>query len=141
MAATNIVARSGNRILVQFDGKVVGAIQSVSMHDDYSPDALSGIGDIHVHEYVPSMARHSINVEEMVLYKGSLRGVGIAPENGDAVLQGTVFDIVEVTKDDNTVMRKYIGCSYASGGVEIRKHQIVVASAVFMALDVIGTGA
>lgn len=137
----NKLARSGNRVLVQFDGRTVGAVQSVSAHDDYGPDAVSGIGDIHVAEYVPTIARHSISVETMVLFTGSLRQLGIIPENGDAVLKGLVFDIVEVSKDDNSVLRKYVGCSYASGGVEVRKHQIILASAVFMALDVVGLGA
>ena len=85
--------RSGNQIAVLFDGKQIGLIQSISMNDDYAPDPASGIGDIHVQEYVPTMARHSLSVSAMLLNKSQLQAAGIVPENGDAVLQGLVFDI------------------------------------------------
>jgi hypothetical protein len=136
---TNLKTRTGNRIVVMFDGKQIGAVQSVRMNDDYSPEPMSGIGDIHVQEYVPTMARHNLQVQTMVLNKGSLREAGITMENGDGVLQGLVFDIEVYSKDDGTLLRKYIGCSYASGDLEISKHAIVMASGQFFALDVVGT--
>lgn len=140
MARTNLKTRSGNRIVVVLDGKIVGLIQSVSMNDDYSPEPASGIGDIHVVEYVPTMARHSLSVSAMVLNRGSLREAGITGENGDAVLQGLVFDIEVLSKDDGSLVRKYEGVSYASGAVEVSKHQIVTTNATFNALDVSGLG-
>jgi hypothetical protein len=76
----------------------------------------------------------------MVLNLGSLRAAGVSAENGDAVLQGLVFDIVVLSKDDGTVLRKYIGCSYASGDVEVTKHAIVMNSAQLNCLDVQGLG-
>lgn len=135
----NIKARTGNRIVVMFDGKQIGAVQSVRMNDDYSPEPVSGIGDIHAQEYVPTMARHNLQVQTMVLKTGSMREAGIAMENGDGVLQGLVFDFEVYSKDDGTLLRKYIGCSYASGDLEISKHAIVMASGQFLALDVTGT--
>lgn len=141
MAQKNQNVRSGNRIVVTLDGKRVGLLQSVSMNDDYSPEPASGIGDIHVQEYVPTMARHSINVSQMVLQRGSLRQAGLTPENGDAMLQGLVFDIESYDKDSGELLRKYMGCSYASGSLEVSKHAIVIASGVFNALDVSGTAA
>lgn len=139
MAQQNLKTRSGNRLIVVLDGKQVGLVQSVRMSDDYSPEPASGIGDIHVQEYVPTMARHTLSVSNMVLNRGSLREAGIAPENGDAVLQGLVFDIEVYSRDDGALLRKYVGCSYASGDVDITKHAIVMASATFNALDVTGT--
>lgn len=136
----NLKTRSGNRIAVIFDGKQVGLMQSVSMNDDYSPEPASGIGDIHVAEYVPTMARHSLNVSSMVLNKGSLRDAGIAVENGDDILRGLVFDIEVLSKDDGSLLRKYMSCSYASGSMEVSKHAIVMANGMFNALDVSGTG-
>lgn len=141
MAQTNLKVKSGNRHIVMLDGHAVGLAQSVDMHDDYSPEAASGIGDIHAQEYVPSMARHTVNVEEMVLNVGNLRTLGVTFENGDDALQGRVFDILTVDKDSGATLRKYVGCSYASGGVQVRKHAIIVSSAVFNALDVTGKGA
>lgn len=140
MARENLQTRTGNRIVVLFDGKQVGLVQSVGMSDDYAPEPASGIGDIHVAEYVPTMARHSLNVSAMVLNRGSLRDAGIGAENGDDMLRGLVFDIVALSKDDGTQLRKYISCSYASGSMEVSKHAIVMASATFNALDVTGFG-
>lgn len=139
MAKQNLKVRSGNRIVVTLDGKQVGLLQSVRMNDDYSPEPASGIGDIHVVEYVPTMARHNLSVNAMVLNKGSLIAAGVAAENGDAMLKGLVFEIEQYSKDDGTLLRKYIGCSYASGDIEISKHAIVMNSGTFNALDVVGT--
>lgn len=135
----NLKTRTGNRIAVVLDGKQVGLLQSVRANDDYSPEPASGIGDIHVQEYVPTMARHSLNVSAMVLNRGSLMAAGVAMENGDAMLQGLVFDFEVYDKDTGDLLRKYIGCSYASGDMDVTKHQIVMQSAVFNALDVAGT--
>lgn len=140
MATQNANVRSGNRILAMFDGKQIGLVQNARASDDYGLEPASGIGDIHVQEHVPSMARHSISVSHMVLKRRSMREAGIAVENGDGALKGLVFDIVMVDKDDGEVLRKYVGCSYASGDVDVQKHAIVIGSAQFMALDVQGAG-
>lgn len=135
----NIKVRSGNRIVVRFDGKEIGLIQNVSMGDDYAPEPASGVGDIHVAEWVPTMARHSLNVSSMVLRRGAMLEAGIAMENGDAVLQGLVFDFEAYDKDTGDLLRKYMGCSYASGSIDIQKHAILIQQSVFNALDVVGT--
>jgi len=141
MAQKNVQTHSANRVLVKMDGTTVGAIQSMRSSDDYSPDAASGVGDIHAFEYVPTMARHTINVSSMVLIKANLRKLGLIPENGDAVLKGNVYDIIEQDKDTGEILRKFIGCSYASGDIDVQKHQIVTSNAVFNALDVSGLNA
>lgn len=140
MATQNLKTRSGNRITIMFDGKQIGLLQSVRANDDYSPEPASGIGDIHVQEYVPTMARHTLNVSAMLLNRGAMLEAGIAMENGDAVLQGLVLDIEVFSKDDGALLRKYTGCSYASGDLEVSKHAIVMQSGTFNALDVSGKG-
>lgn len=140
MPQINQKVRSGNRAMVTFDGRNIGMIKSVRSNDDYSPEPASGIGDIHVQEYVPTMARHSLSVNGMVLRTGSLRQSGITAENGDAMLKGEVFDIEILSKDDNVLLRKYMGCSFASGDIEVQAHSILVNNATFNALDVSGTG-
>lgn len=137
----NIKVRSGNRIVILFGGEQVGMLQNVSAADDYSPEPASGIGDIHAQEYVPTMARHTLNVSSMLLKKGALLAAGAAVENGDGALQGLVFDFEVYGKDDGELLRKYTGCSYASGSLEVSKHAIVMQSGVFNALDVTGTAA
>lgn len=138
MATVNQKVRTGNRIIVQYDGKSIGLIQSVDMRDDLSPEPASGVGNIHVAEYVPTVARHTVNVEEMVLNTQSMLAAGIACENADQALQALVFDILVQDKDTGATLRKYVGCSYASGSVGVRKNAIVVSSASFNALDVSG---
>jgi hypothetical protein len=69
-----------------------------------------------------------------------MRAAGITALNGDFALRGLVFDIVVMSKDDGSVLKKYSGCSYASGDVDVSKHQIVMASAQFNALDTDGDG-
>jgi hypothetical protein len=137
---TNVQVESGNRIIVTFDDKQIGLVQNVRMSDDYGPEPASGVGDIHVVEHVPTMARHMLSVSMMVLKKKSMRAAGITALNGDFALRGLVFDIVVMSKDDGSVLKKYSGCSYASGDVDVSKHQIVMASAQFNALDTDGDG-
>ena len=137
----NLKVRSGNRIVVVFDGKQIGMVRSVRASDDYGLEPASGIGDIHAQEYVPSMARHSLSISSMVLIKGAMMASGIVPENGDAALNGLVFDLEQYDKDTGVLIRKYVGCSYSSGDIDISAHQIVVQSGQFMALDVTGTSA
>ncbi len=141
MAKVNVKTHSGNRIIVKLDGRQVGLIQSVRMSDDYGPEPASGIGDIEVQEYVPTMARYSLNISNMVLKQQNLRTLGLTPENADAALKGLVFDIESYDKDTNTLVRKYMGCSYASGDLEIQKHAIVMSNAMFNALTVSGVAA
>ena len=138
MSQQNLKVRSGNRILVVFDGKQLGMVRSVRASDDYSPEPASGIGDIHVQEYVPTQARHQISVQQMVLNKGAMMAAGIATINGDAALQGLVFNLEVYSKDTGALLRQYVGCSFASGDVDISAHQIVVQSGQFNALDVTG---
>ena len=140
MAQQNLRTRSGNRIVATFDGRQIGLIQNVRMSDDYAPDPASGIGDIHVAEYVPTMARHNLSVSAMVLNRGTLLDLGLIPQNGDGALLGLVFDIEVFDKTTGDLLRKYVGCSYASGDLEVSKHTIVMMSGTFNALDVVGTG-
>lgn len=136
---TNVKTRSGNRVIITYGGVQIGAMRSCRMSDDYAPEPVSGIGDIHVQEYVPTVARHTLSCQQVVLVTGSMRQVGIAMENGDAVLQGLVFEVDIYSKDDGTLLKKYTGCSYASGDVEITANAIMIASAQFNALDTAGT--
>ena len=141
MATSNSHVQSGNKIVVTFDGKQVGLVQSVRMNDSYGLEAASGVGDIHVVEHVPTRAVHSLSVSTMVLDKNKLSDAGaVVPENGDDALQGLVFDFVSLSRVTGAVMRKYRGCSFDSGDVDISAHRIVSRSAQFKALDVTGTG-
>lgn len=141
MSTQNSHVQTGNKIVVLFDNKPVGLVQSVRMNDSYGLEAASGVGDIHVVEHVPTRAMHSLSVSSLVIDKNKLSDAGaVVPENGDAALQGLVFDFVAVSRVTNQVMRKYRSCSFDSGDVDISAHRIVSRSGQFKALDVTGTG-
>ena len=141
MAKENIKVHSGNRCEIRFDGQVMGLLQGVSASDDYGPEPASEIGGIKAVEYVPTMARHTVSADSMVLITKNMRDAGISAENGDDMLKGLVFDIEIYGKGPSAgLLRKYIDCSYASGSISVQKHAIVVHQAQFNALDVAGTG-
>jgi hypothetical protein len=153
----NAIVRSSNRFTIKIGGVVVGLLQDLRCQDDYSPEPASGIGDIHVKEYVPTMARHTISTSQACMFTASLRNLGISFENGDDALKGMVFDIevndritqlsvsegisTEVLMgaegSSGTVLRRYEKCSFASGDIEIRKHAMIVTSATINACNAI----
>ena len=135
---TNLKVRSANLARVLIDGDEVGLMQNISMSDDYGPEGASGIGDIHVQEHVPTMARHSISCSKMALRTAGLYAKGIIPENGEDALKGLVVDIEVLDKNSGEVLRKYLGCTFASGSIEVSKHAIVSYQSQWMALDVAG---
>ncbi len=139
---SNIQVQSGNRIIVKFDSVQVGLLQSFRVSDDYGPEPASGIGDARAVEYVPGMARHSLSVSQMLLKISSLRKLGFIPENSNEMMRGLVFDITLIDRfaPGNFILRHLLGCSYASGELEISKHQILMTSAMFNVLDVAGKG-
>lgn len=138
--STNVITQSGNRIIIEINNKQVGLIQSVRASDDYGHEPASGVGDIHVKEHVPARAMHSLEVSNMVLFTGHMRDLGLAPVNGDQVLQGIVYDVVYYSKDTNAELRRYISCSWVSGNVSVEAHRIVMETGSLRALDATGTG-
>lgn len=136
---TNLKTQTGNRIVVELDGKVVGAVQSVRINDSYGLEDVSGIGDIHVQEHVPTKAVHTVSVSNMTLFVKNLKDLGIAIENGDAALAGQVFDLAVYSKDTGQRLRTVYGLSYDSGDLSIDAHRVVMQSGQFKALDTTGT--
>lgn len=135
----NILVHSGNRIRVRFQGNEIGLVQNIRATDDYGSEPASGIGDLRPIEYVPSMARHTVNVGWMALRRDNAIVREIYSENAAIVLKGLVFDIEVMDKDTGDLLRKYVSCSFVSGDMEFQKHAIVLQNAQFMALDAVGT--
>lgn len=138
MATTNRLAHSANQVVIRQDNSIVGVIQSLRANDDFAPEPLSGVGDITVQEHVPTVARYSLNVSYMSLRRQSMFSEQVAFETPEDALVGTIFDIEVQDKDTGAILRKYEGCSFASGDVEITKHQIIVTNAQFLALRASG---
>jgi hypothetical protein len=138
--STNVQTQTGNRIVIEVAGVKVGLIQSCNASDDYGLEAATGVGDIHVQENVPTLARHRLSIRRMMLRTQSLRNAGIASINGDAALQGVIFDVCYYSRDTGALLRKYTGCSWASGSVDVSANRIVMEDGTLMALDVSGSG-
>ncbi|GAN83802.1 hypothetical protein F1645_16455 (plasmid) [Novacetimonas hansenii] len=135
---TNVHTQSGNRIIIEMGGARVGLIQSCSPSDDYGLEPATGVGDIHVSEWVPTLARHTLSVRRMMLITQSLRNLGIATINGDNALQGLVFDILFFSRDSGEVMRKYVSCSWGRGAVDVSANRITMEEGTLYALDAAG---
>jgi hypothetical protein len=101
-------------------------------------EPVSGIGDIHVQEHVPTIARHQLSVSFACLRNDFLVDKGFVPENGTAALQGIVFDVEVFDKRDNQLVKKYIDASFASGDISFDAHRVIIRNASFMALDTSG---
>ena len=140
MASTNVVTQTGNRVVVEFDNKKVGLLQSARFSDNYGLEDAAGIGDINVIEHVPTKAVYGISFSKMVLIKEQMRKAGTLPENGDDALKGLVFNITVYSKDTGAALVTYSGCSYDSGDVDFSANRIVVMSGQFKALNRSGTG-
>jgi len=134
MARTNLLAHSANLIVIKQDNREVGVIQSLRMNDDYAPEPLSGVGEVTVQEHVTTVARYSLTVQYMSLRRQSMFSEGLAHITPEDSLRGKVFDIEVQDKITGRVLKKYEGCTFASGDVEVTKHAIVSKSAQFMAL-------
>lgn len=134
----NLKVRSANTARVLMDGKEVGLMSDVRISDSYNLDGASGIGDIHVQEYVPTMARHQVSCSKVALRTSSLYKLGIIPENGEEALRGAVLDIEVFDRATGEILRKAMNCSYDSGDVSVTKHAIIATSAMFYATDVSG---
>jgi len=138
---TNKQVRTGNQIVIMINSIQVGLIQSLRVSEDYAPEPARGVGSIDVVEYVPTIARIHLQVSRMVLRDDQLRNVNVIYTDSTTALKGIVFDILIVDKDNaSNILRKYSGCSYATGDIEIRTNAIVVSNATFMALTSSGQG-
>ena len=135
-------AHTGNLIELRFGEETLGTIQSMTVNDDYGPEPVSGVGSIHVYEYPPTMARHTISVEYAVLKKNTLLSLGVVPEHGCDRLKGLELDIVIYDKlpcgNKGTAMRTYRFCSLASGSFQIQAHRVIMSNATFNSRDVSG---
>lgn len=138
-------AYTGNLVTIEFAGKTIGTIQSLTVNDDYGPEPVSGVGSINVWEYPPTMARHTLSVEYAVLKTGSLMAMGVVPVNGCARLDGYELDIVIYERNScssdsaagsGTVLRKYEKCTLASGSFNVQAHRVIMSNATFNARKV-----
>jgi hypothetical protein len=134
---TNLQVETANQIVLQFDGRPVGLVQNLDCTEEYGIEPATGIGDIHVLEYVPTVARYNLSISVIALRKNSLRSQDILPLNGEDVLKGRVFDICIFSKNGGPALLTYKSVTIGSAGVQINKNAIIMNNCSGAALRVI----
>lgn len=129
---------TGNEVRVVMDGVELDLVQTIRGSDDYGDEYVSGIGDIHGLELVPTFARHTVTISGFALKKEKAILLGIIRENGDEALKGKHFTI-EIFSKEGPLLRKWEDAVNNSGDINVTAHRIVVKDATFMALDAAGT--
>ncbi len=132
------VVWTGNEVEVTINGERVELAQNIRGTDNYGHEPASGIGDIHVKEYVPSLARHTITMSKLVMLREKAIAAGMVLENGDDALKGRTFDIEVFPKGGGPLLKKWTGCVNDGGDVGVTAHRILVQDATFLATDASG---
>jgi hypothetical protein len=127
---------TGNEVDVFLGGSKAFLLQTIVMSDDYGQQEVSGIGNIHTEEFVPSYARHNATVDRFCLRKDSMADVVL--ENGDDAMKGMEFDIEVFEKKTGSLLRKYIGSKMTSGRMTNAAHRVSITDSAFVARDAEG---
>lgn len=124
---------SGATILLMIDNKVVGRAQGISASRSFGTEPIYEIGSIMPAEHVFNRYEGSVRVERFFVKKKSLKDLGLAAL-GEEVLQMNLIDIVIVSKEDNSIIRAYRGCSIADYAEDFRANAIAGENATFLYL-------
>jgi hypothetical protein len=71
--------RTGGKVLLRLDNKVIAFAQSARFRDDYGLEPVQIIGQLQAIEYVPTHARHEITITMLVVRNTSLVAMGLEP--------------------------------------------------------------
>jgi len=71
--------RTGGKVLLKMDNKVIGFAQSARFRDDYGLEPVHIVGQLQTIEYVPMHARHEIQMSVLVVRNTSLAAMGLEP--------------------------------------------------------------
>lgn len=128
---------SGASILLMIakDGKynVIGRAQGVSGSRSFGTEPVMEIGSIMPAEHVHNRYEGSVRLERFFVKKQSLKDLGLAAL-GEEVLQLGLIDIVVVSKEDNSIIRAYRGCSISDYSEDFRANAIAGENATFLYL-------
>jgi hypothetical protein len=116
---------TGSSILLMIANKVVGRAQGVDGRRSFGTEGLYEIGSIMPQEHVYNRYEGSVSVERFYVKKKSLKDLGLA-SLGEDVLQLSLIDIVVISKENNSIIRAYRGCSIAEYSETFRANAIAV---------------
>lgn len=69
----------GGRVLIRMDGEIVGFANEATCSDSYGLQPVHVLGQLQPIDYVPTDARHQIDLQMMVVKKGSLMSANLEP--------------------------------------------------------------
>ena len=158
----------GSRIRVLLDGAgsdVVGYAQGARCMDDYGLEPVQVLDQLEVLEYVPTHARHQINMNFLVLRTKSLQKANLAPvaggrwsaldRNTDGSLNSAVvetgkgtpgalralhsktyaIEILDSLAANAPALVKYTRCYFNSQNVEVGANRIMATDATWYAVS------
>jgi len=151
VAVKNRQAYVANRIdLVWDDVARVGAVQNAEVQISFALEPISGVGSVRVLEYIPTMARITVNTDMVYMFGEEVERVGASymPQKSDDSLNGMVFDMYALVDAVDTPSRygkgngakyntmwKAQGCFLDSGSFRVAKHGAIGRACSFAALD------
>lgn len=127
-----------NKTRVFINGVEFFLLANIRGSDDYALDRVSGIGDIHVKEHIPTVAQHVFTMSGYMLKNEPSITNGIVPENGDAALEGRIFSI-EIFSREGPLLRRYEEAMCNNADANMTAHRLLMKDATFYATDVSGS--
>lgn len=124
---------SGATALLMIQGKVIGRAQGVEGRRSFGTEPIYEIGSIMPQEHVQNRYEGSVSVERFFVKKKSLADLGLAAL-GEEVLKMDLIDIVIVSKEDNSIIRAYRGCTLSEYSESLRQGAIMGENATFLYL-------
>lgn len=140
MATVNRQVQAANLLIIQFDSKQIGIVQTARFSGDFGLTDESGIGDNVVIEYVPGIAHINVSASGILLIQNNLLAAGLMPSSSvREVLAGKVFDIGIYSRTSGAWLLKAIDCSAASMDIGVNTGRAVTYDYSFRARDIAGT--
>lgn len=128
---------TGNQVNCYINGVLLQVLTTLRTTDDYGYEPVVGVGDVHVKEYVPTVARHAISISKFLLTVENAVTAGIILENGNAAMVGNVFTI-EIYAKSGPLLKKYINCVNTSSDLNVQANRLIVSDANFVGTDTSG---
>lgn len=126
-----------NKSRVFINGVELFLLSDIRCSDDYALEAISGIGNVHVKQHVPTVARHQFTLNGYMERNEKTIRNNIIPENGDVALRGRTFS-VEIFDREGPLLRRYEEAMCNDVNASMSAHRLMMKGATFHATDVKG---
>ena len=122
---------SGSTILLMIKNKIVGRAQGIDGRRSFGTEGVYEIGSVMPVEHVINRYDGTATLDRFFVKKKSLADLKLAAL-AEEVLQLDLLDIVIVSKEDNSIIRAYRGCTISDYSETFRANAIAAENAIFM---------